>query len=185
ARPTSSPGKTAAASRCERHTGRLRRNSGQRDPRSGQDLGLLAFELVSGDDAPVAQVSQLAQLVRCALRARGLLDVLTKLLLLKLRVPLSVLMHLAAAGDQVHQDPDQREEQDEDEPQGLGPAGQVTAAEQVYEYGDQYPEPDHPQEDHQDRPERAQYRVRVGIRSERHAVSLARRAPEKRQADQW
>jgi transposase len=35
--------------------------------RSGrQDLGLLAIELLSGDDSPVAQVGQLGQLVRCA-----------------------------------------------------------------------------------------------------------------------
>src|SRR5215471_19937241 len=151
---------------------------------SGQDLALLAFELVGRDDAPVAQVGQLAQLVRSAFGARSLLDVLTELLLLKLRVLLGVLMHLAAAGDQVHQNPDQREEQDEDEPQRLGPTGQVMAAEKVDEYGDQDPEPDHPQEDHQDRPERTQYWVRV-TRSEQHAVSLAHRAPRKRQADQW
>jgi len=33
--------------------------------RSGQDLGLLALELFRRDDAPVAQVSELGQLVRC------------------------------------------------------------------------------------------------------------------------
>src|SRR5271156_398813 len=50
------------------------------------------------------------------------------------------------------------------------------AAEQIDEDGDQDPEPDHPQEDHQDRPERTQDRIRVGARSEQHGASLARMA---------
>jgi len=82
------------------------------------------------------QVGELGQLIRRTLRARGLLDILAELPLLDLRVPHLVLVHLAAAGDQVHQDPDQREKQDEDEPQGLGPAGQVMAAEQFDEAAD-------------------------------------------------
>src|SRR5271165_658541 len=45
-------------------------------PRSGHDLGLLAFELLGRDDAPVAQVGELGQLVRRAgSRTRSLLDV--------------------------------------------------------------------------------------------------------------
>jgi hypothetical protein len=64
-------------------------------------------------------------------------------------------MHLAATGDQVNQDTDQRNEQYEQEPQCLAQAGQVTAAEDVDEHHDQDPEPDHPQEDYADCPERA------------------------------
>src|SRR6202041_1360427 len=67
---------------------------------------------------------------------------------------------------------EQGEDQHEDEPQGLGPAGQVTATENVDEYRDQDPEPDHPQEDHEDRPERAEQGVGMGTRGERHGVSL-------------
>ena len=56
------------------------------------------------------------------------------------------LVHRVAAGDQVHHDADDRDEQHEQEPQGLGPAGQVPAAEDVDEDPDQDPDPDHPQE---------------------------------------
>src|SRR5262249_7971733 len=48
------------------------------------------------------------------------------------------------------------------------------AAEDVDEHGDQDPEPDHQQEDLQDRPEHPEQRVGVGTRSEQHGVSLAR-----------
>ena len=53
-----------------RRVRRVRRRSG-----SGQDLGLLPVELLGRDDAPVAQVGQLGQLIRRTLRTRGLLDV--------------------------------------------------------------------------------------------------------------
>ena len=43
-------------------------------------------------------------------------------------LPNRSLVHRAAAGDQVDHHADQRDEQDEQEPQGLGPAGQVRAA---------------------------------------------------------
>src|SRR5215475_2543473 len=145
--------------------------------RSGQDLGLLALELLGRDDTPIAQVRELGQLVRRAGLARGLLDITTEgrvLLLSLLRGPL---MHAAAADDQVHQDTDQRDEQHEQEPHRLASAGQVLAAEDVDEDGDQDPEPDHEQEDLQDRPERAQQRIRVRTRSKRHDVSLTAKRP--------
>src|SRR5215467_5156516 len=140
--------------------------------RSGQDLGLLALELLGRDDTPVAQVSELGQLGRRALLACGLLDITAEGLVLLLRLLCRPLMHTAAAGDQVHQDTDQRDEQHEQEPQRLAPAGQVLAAEDVDEHGDQDPEPDHEQEDLQDRPEHPEQRVGVGTRSEQHGVSL-------------
>ena len=51
--------------------------------RSGQDLGLLTLELLGRDDTPVAQVSELGQLV-CGAGLRGLLDVAAELLVLAL-----------------------------------------------------------------------------------------------------
>ena len=108
---------------------------------------------------------------------------------------IGVLVYLIARGGKMHehqvrdvqaqeqelrryvQDADQREDQDDYEPQGLDPAVQVMAAEQVDVDGDQDPEPDHPQEDHQDRPERAQDRIGVRTRSKQHDASLRRRAP--------
>src|SRR5215469_6043222 len=122
--------------------------------RSGEDLGLLALEFLGRNDATVTKVGELGQLIRRTLRAGGILDIAAELLVLGLRVPHLVLVHLAAADDQVHQDPDHRDEQNEYEPQGFGPAGQVMAAEQVDQDGDQDPEPDHPQEDDENRPER-------------------------------
>jgi len=52
-------------------------------------------------------------------------------------LPNRPLVHRAAAGDQVDHHADQRDEQDEQESQGLGPAGQVRAAEDVDEHRDQ------------------------------------------------
>src|SRR5215510_7740820 len=91
--------------------------------RSSQDLGLLTLELLGRDDTPVAQVSELGQLFRRALRACGLLDITAEGLVLLLRLPRRPLLHAPAAGDQVHEDTDQRDEQHEQEPQRLGPAG--------------------------------------------------------------
>src|SRR5690348_13383676 len=83
----------------------------------GEDLGLLALELVGRDDSAVTQVGQLGQLVGRVLRTRGVLDVATELLVPLLRVLHGPLLHRAAAGDQVDQDADQRDEQHEQEPQ--------------------------------------------------------------------
>src|SRR5215475_6933004 len=74
--------------------------------RSGQDLGLLPFELLGRDDTTVAQVGELGQLIRRALRSGGLLDVGAELLILALRLLHRVFVHLAAAGDQVDQHAD-------------------------------------------------------------------------------
>jgi hypothetical protein len=132
-------------------------------PRSGHDLGLLAFELLGRDDAPVAQVSELGQLVRRAgWRTRSLLDGGAQFAVLLLRLLHRPLLHAAAADDQVNQDTDQRDDEHEQEPEGLGPAAQVTAAEDVDEYVDQDPDPDHPQDDLDDRPEDIKRRIVVG-----------------------
>src|SRR5690348_10748557 len=131
-------------------------------PSGGEDLGLLALELVGRDDPAVTQVGQLGELVGGCLRTRGLLDVAAELLVPLLRILHGPFLHLAAAGDQVDQDADQRDEQHEQEPQRLGPAGQVMAAEDVDEDVDQDPDPEHPEEDLEDRPECPEQRVGVG-----------------------
>jgi len=98
-----------AAERVERH--RYRRGSAAVP--LGQDLGLLALELISGDDPAVAQVGQLGQLVGRVPRARGILDIGAERLVLLLRLLPGPLLHRAAAGDQVDQHADQRDEQHE------------------------------------------------------------------------
>jgi hypothetical protein len=73
------------------------------------------------------------------------------------------LVHRAAAGDQVDQHADERDEQHEQEPSGLGPAGQVMTAEDVDKHHDQDPDPDHPQKENEHRPEKVQQRIgRIG-----------------------
>src|SRR6516165_8156346 len=73
----------------------------------GQHLGLLALELVGRDNAPIAQVSQLGQLVGCVTRTRGILHVGAELPILVLGLLHGPVVHRAAAGDQVNQDADQ------------------------------------------------------------------------------
>src|SRR4029077_2195310 len=107
----------------------------------------------------------------------GLLDVLAELLVLVPGILHRPLMHRAAADDQVDQHADQRDEQHEQEPQRLGPPGQVTAAEDVDEDPDQDPDPDDPQEQLEYRPEDVQQRIgRIG--SYRHSFSFAPGRPQ-------
>src|SRR4029077_20960745 len=107
----------------------------------------------------------------------GLLDVLAELLVLVPGILHRPLMHRAAADDQVDQHADQRDEQHEQEPQRLGPPGQVTAAEDVNEDPDQDPDPDDPQEQLEYRPEDVQQRIgRIG--SYRHSFSFAPGRPQ-------
>src|SRR5215468_7861730 len=138
----------------------------------GENLGLLALEFLRRDDAAVTQVGQLGELVGRVPRTRGVLDVGAEFPFLLLRLLHGALVHLAAARDQVDQDADQRDEQHENEPQCLRPAGQVPAAEDVDEDIDQNPDPEHPEEDLEDRPERPEQRVRVGT-SEWHGDPMS------------
>src|SRR5580693_2196371 len=109
----------------------------------------------------IAKVSQLRQLVGRAGRClrRCLLDIPARFCILLLHLMHRPLMHRATTDDQVDQHADQRDEQHEHEPQGLGPAGQITAAEDVDEHRDQDPEPDNPQEDLENGPENVQKRI--------------------------
>src|SRR5690242_8881385 len=99
----------------------------------GENLGLLALELFSRDDSAVTQFGQLGELVGGARRTRGLLDVGAGFRIRLPRLLLGPFLHAAAPDDQVDQDADQRDEQHENEPQCLRPAGQVMAAEDVDE----------------------------------------------------
>ncbi len=64
-----------------------------------------------------------------------------------------VLGHLVAAGDEVDEHAEVRDDDDEDHPQRLGPAGEVVAAEDVAEDDDQDVDPDEEQEEPEHRPE--------------------------------
>jgi hypothetical protein len=88
-----------------------------------------------------------------------LLDIGAGLLLLLLCSLYGPLLHRAAAGDQVDQHANERDEQHEQEPQGLGPARQVMASEDVKKHHDQDPDPDHPQKELKHRPENVQQRI--------------------------
>src|SRR6516165_7548496 len=73
-------------------------------------------------------------------------DHLTKIvarLLSPLALPLS---HPAVLRDQINKNPEIREDDQCDHPNRLGPAGYVVTAEQVAEYRDQQPEPQHENE---------------------------------------
>src|ERR1035441_4885882 len=105
--------------------GRGRRSAPQqgKTASSSKDLCFLALELLSRDDTAVTKVSQLRQLVRGSRRSvrRGLLDVAAAIgLVLALSPLVRPLVEAAAAGDQVDQHADQRDEQHEQEPEGLG-----------------------------------------------------------------
>src|SRR5262249_18914213 len=66
---------------------------------------------------------------------------------------LRVLLHLAAPGDEVDEDPKVGHHDDEDRPERLAPPGQVTAAEDIAEDDDQQPDPEEKEEEPEDGPE--------------------------------
>ena len=128
----------------------------------GENLRLLAFELLSGDHAAVAEVGQFGELVGPAGRSgcRGLLDVLPKGLVLGLR---PVAWPVRASSCRGRSDRSARragEDQHEQHPQRLHTPGQVGAAEDVDEHHDEEPNPQHQQEELEDRPEGVQQGVR-------------------------
>src|SRR5664280_3780782 len=108
---------------------------------SAEQLGLLGIELGIGDDSLGLEIGQFRQFVHTAARGAGsLLHVGIEGLLLLCRLGLGAFVHLAAAGDQVHEDAEEREDDHEDHPQGLCPSAEVAAPEDVREHDDEEPE---------------------------------------------
>src|ERR1039457_4055436 len=97
---------------------------------SGQDLLFLCFELGVGDDSLLLELAQLGQLLRRAgSRPRRLLDVVVEGLLLLSGLGLCTLVHLAPTSDQVDEDPEERQDDHEQDPQHLFSPTQVAAPE--------------------------------------------------------
>ena len=115
---------------------------------SRQCLGLGLLELCLADNALVRgdRPAGRSRRPRWPVRVHRALDVLAKGGVLSLRVLDGVSLHLATAGDQVHEDPEVGQEDDEYRPQRLGPTGEVLAAENVAEHDDQQPYPDEKEE---------------------------------------
>src|SRR5690349_21293860 len=103
---------------------------------SACNLCLQALELRVVDDALRSQVGELRDLVGGTAAHRAA-DVLACGRVLCLRHLHRVLVHLAAARDQVDEDTEVGQHDDEDRPQCLAPAAEFGTAEDVREDGDQ------------------------------------------------
>src|SRR6516162_6163111 len=126
---------------------------------SGENFGLSLLELGLGDDATIAQVSELSDLVRTAATARGVAHIFLELLVLGLRLANAPLLHRAAPGNQIYEDAEERQYDDEDEPECLRPATQVFTAENVEDNPEEKEDPQNPEEEPQHRQERVEQRV--------------------------
>src|SRR6516165_1210715 len=80
---------------------------------SGENLGLSLLELGVGDDAALLQIGELGELVGAALGARGVAHVLAELLVFCLGLAGAPFVHRAAPGDDIHQDAEERQDDDE------------------------------------------------------------------------
>jgi hypothetical protein len=135
---------------------------------SGQELGLLGRELLLGDHTLVAQRGELRQLVGRAGPAghgsadRGLADVVVHRGTLLLGLADVPLRHVGAVDDQVHEHTEERDDDDEDRPQGLAPSAHLVVAEDVGEDAEQQEQPGDPEEKPEHRPEQVHQRVVVG-----------------------
>jgi EAL domain-containing protein (putative c-di-GMP-specific phosphodiesterase class I) len=127
--------------------------------RSGQDSGLLGLELLVGDHTAAVEIGQLGQFVgRGRTGAAGHRpDVVLLRLLQGGRRRSGPLLHLAAVNDQVDQDTEERQNDDEERPERLAPAGHA-AAEDVTEHRDQQPDPCEEQEEPEHGPEEIEER---------------------------
>src|SRR3954469_4607019 len=129
-------------------------------PVACQRLALDLVELVLGDRAAVEQLLGLGQLRGGPAAATGHgADVVVVLLLARLDVARPALGHPLALGDEVDEHAQERQDDHERRPAGLAPAGHVMAAEQVREYRDQRPDPDHECEKDEHRPNDVQQRI--------------------------
>src|SRR6516165_1039885 len=129
--------------------------------RLSEELGLLRLELLLGQDSLGLEVGELREL-RGGVGALGsgrLSDVAVERRLLLGRLLGLAFVHGAAPGDQVHEHAEERKDDNEDHPQGLGASAHVVAAEDVEEHHHQQPDPDEEEEEVQNRQERVEYRV--------------------------
>src|SRR3954462_2212470 len=117
---------------------------------SGDDLCLQAVELLLRDRALLAEVVELVQLVDGG-AAGHVLDVALAGLLQVGLVLDRALAHALAADDQVDQRGQERDDDEEEDPHRLPPAGDLVIPEQVDHDRDQDPDPDHEEEDLEDR----------------------------------
>src|ERR687894_3306523 len=118
--------------------------------------GLGPLELVLGEHALVAQIGEpgdLADRTAAVGTARDVLHVVAEGGLSGGRFSRRVFVHLPTPGDQVGEDPQIGQHDDEDGPQGLAPAREVGAPEDVAQDGEQEPDPYDEQKEPQHRPE--------------------------------
>src|SRR5262249_59966196 len=103
--------------------------------------------LVLSDRTAVEQLLAFPDLLaRVVLRSDGP-DVVVRLRLRLLRLLDVPLRHRAPLTDQVDERTEERQKDQKDRPERLGPAPDVVAAEDVREDRDQEPDPDHPREE--------------------------------------
>ena len=89
-------------------------------------------ELLLGDRALVAENGQFGDLLGGArLIPCRVLNVVPKRLILTLRLGKGSLVHRPAAGDQVHQRAQPRDDDDDQDPERLAPSGQLVVPENV------------------------------------------------------
>ena len=117
---------------------------------------------------------ELRQLIGLAGATGRFLDVALEGRVSCLGVGHRVLRHVVATGDQVHEHAEERQEDHEEQPQRLGEAAHLVAAEDVHDHVEQGHQPDDPQEEYEHRPEDAQQWVVV---REEHARIVVPECP--------
>src|SRR5262249_41751805 len=122
-------------------------------------LLLYLVELGLIDRALVEELLGLGDLGRRTTACGDVAHIRVELRLRRFLILHVALRHALSLRAQVDQDTDERQEDAEHDPAGLGPAGDVVASEEVGEDRDQKPEPDHPAEEDEDRPKDVQERV--------------------------
>src|SRR5437773_2957438 len=151
ARPTPGPG---CAARAPGQAGDLRRPGPRGAPPAGRDL--------TGMPPPAAQRPGIGERIRHGELARygqPLPGAPARPNHGSGSAAAQPLVHLAAPHDHVREHADEREHQDQDQPPGLGPAAEVTAAEDVDDDPDEQVHPDQPDEEEHHGQERVEQRV--------------------------
>ncbi len=128
--------------------------------RQASAFPLSAVELRLRDRAGVEELLGLVDLGRRASAAGGgVAHVVVELLALGPRTLEVALGHPDVLRDQVHEHAEERQQDREHDPPGLPQAGDVVAAEDVREHGEQKPDPQDPDEEHRHRPHEVEERV--------------------------